>query len=87
MTQYIKIDVPTIIMKNIYQNHIQQHNADTYKIYLDGSKTEQGVVFAVNIENFSTSIRIWNWTTIFTVELFGSPLAINYSANLTKKIL
>ena len=47
MTWYIKRDVLTNIMKNIYQNNVQQHNADAYKLYNDGSKTEQKVAFAV----------------------------------------
>ena len=71
MTQYIKKYVPTKIMKNIYQNHVQQHNTDTYKIYTDGSKTEQGVAFAVYSENFSTSKRMSYNTSIFTAELHG----------------
>ena len=33
MKQYIKKYVLTNFMKNIYLNHILQHNADTYKLY------------------------------------------------------
>ena len=47
ITQYIRKDVPTYFMKKIYQDHEQQHNTDVHKIYTDGSKTKQGVAFAV----------------------------------------
>ena len=85
MTQYIKKEVPTNILRNIYQNHIQQHNANTYKLYTDGSKTEQGVAFAVYSEDFSTSKRVSNSTSIFTAELYGILEAINYSANVAEE--
>ena len=84
MTQYIKKHVPTNIMKNIYQNHVKQHNINTYKIFTDGTKTEQGVAFAVYSENFSTSKRISNSTSIFTAELFGILEAINYKSNVAE---
>ena len=68
MTQYIKKDVPTNIMKNIYQNHIQQHKAHTYTLHTDGSKAKQGVAFAVCRGNFSTSKRVSNSTSIFSCQ-------------------
>ena len=70
---------------DIYQNHIQQHNADTYKLYIDDSKTEEGVAFAVYSENFSTSKRVSNSTSKFTADLYGIPEAINYSANVAEE--
>ena len=83
MTQYIKIDVPTIIMKNIYQNHIQQHNADTYILYTDRAKIEQGVASA----NFSTTKRVSNCTSIVTAKLFRFLETINYSAHVAEETL
>ena len=69
MTQYVKKYVPTNIMKSIYQNHIQQHNAVAYKLNTDGSKTKQGVAFAINSENVNTSKRASNCTSIFKGDL------------------
>ena len=86
MTQYIKKYVPANIMKNIYQKHVQQYNTDTYKIYTDVSKTEQRVSFAVYNKNFSTTVRILSITSIFTTELYEILEAINYSANVAKKL-
>ena len=77
MTQYKKKDVLTNIMTKLYQVYIQQHNADTYKLYTDGSKTEQGVAFVVYSEKFSTSKRISNINSIFTAEFYGTLEAIN----------
>ena len=79
MTQYIKQDTPSNIMKNIYQIHIQQHSTDTYKLYSNDSKTEQVVAFAVLSKNVCTSERASNSTSIFTPELYGNLEAINYS--------
>ena len=45
--QCSKKDILTNIMKNIHHKHIQQHNAYTYKLYTDGSKTKQWAAFAV----------------------------------------
>ena len=41
MTQYIKKDIPADIMKNIYQNHIQQHNADTNYIPMASNQNKE----------------------------------------------
>ena len=72
-------------MKNTYQNHLQQHNVDTYKLHNDGSKTEQGLAFAVYSENFDTPKRVSNSTSIFTVEVYGTLEAMNYSANVAEE--
>ena len=74
-------------MKNKYQNHIQQHNADIYKLYTHGSKREQGVASALYSEKFSSSKRVSNSTSIFTSELYGFLEAINYSANVAEEII
>ena len=55
-------------MKTLHQNHVQQHNI--YKIYTDGSKTEQGETFAVYSKNFSTSKRVSNSTSTFTGDAY-----------------
>ena len=59
MTQYIKKDIPTNIMKNIYQNHIQQHKDDTYKLHTDCSKTEQGVAFTVYSDYIKKTVKLY----------------------------
>ena len=54
-------------------------------MYTDGSKTEQGVAFAVYSEIFSTSLRVINVTSIFTAELHRNLEANNYRAYVVEE--
>ena len=85
MTKYIKKDVQANIVKNIYPNHIQRNNDDTYKRCTDGSKIKQGVAFAVHSENFSTSKRVSNCTSILTTQLYRFLDTIKYSINVAEE--
>ena len=85
MMKYTKKDTPTNFMKNMFLDHVQEHNINSYKIYTDGSKTEQGVAYAIYSENFNTSRRIPDCSSIFTAELYGLLEAINYSNNVTEE--
>ena len=64
---------------------MQQHNVDTYKLYTNSSKTEQGVDFAVCSANYTTSKIVSNCTSIFTAEIYGILEAFNYSVNVAEE--
>jgi len=69
-----KNSMPDFTIKWIYMNHVESHGTDEYKIYTDGSKTSDGVAFAMfgrqpPEPNITRSSRIPDDSSIFTAKL------------------
>ena len=82
MSQLVKREVPPIILKNMFLGHLREHEIDSYQIFTDGSKTENGVAFAVYSEHFSIPQRINNCASIFTAELTAILEALKHSRSI-----
>ena len=85
VSQYVKKDIPAQIMKNMFLCHMREHDNSTYKLYTDGSKTEQGVAYGIYSENYQASERLPNDTSIFTAELYGILEAIKYGEDVPEE--
>ena len=87
MSKLIKREVPAMILKNMYLCHQREHEMGSYKILTYGSKTENGVAFAVYSEQLSISRRINNCASIFRAELTNSYPRIPKTLTKYKKTL
>ena len=66
-------------------NHLDSHGTDDCKIYTDGSKTSDGVAFAMvgrqpAEPNITRSSRIHDDSSIFTAELYAILSAVQTGA-------
>merc|ERR1712082_195690 len=84
MSQLIKREVPATTLKNMFLCHLREHETGSYKFFTDGSKTENGVAFAVYSEHFSLARRINNCASIFTAELTAILEALKHSQNINR---
>lgn len=68
MTKYEKNDYPTEQLKILFNSHLHIH-AESRILYTDGSKTEDGVSYAVVGQRVAISRRIQHEASISTAEL------------------
>ena len=84
VTTLVKREVPPMTLKLIHQGHIREHSYDSYRIYTDGSKTNQGVAYAIYSTDFSISKKLNECTSIFTAELAAILAAIERSNGIAQ---
>ena len=75
---YLKSENSEAFMRNIFLNHLLEHESD-YKVYTDGSKTNEGVGFSIFCEDTSSSHRLENHFSIFSAELYALLEAVKYA--------
>ena len=68
MLEYREQDFTPDQLKNIFCN-LLWHHANSYKIFTDGSKADNGVGFAAVGEHWKHAHRILTFATVFTAEL------------------
>ena len=78
MFTYTKNEIPQDTLRNIFNHHARSHT-NSYQIFTDGSKTEEGVGYAYTCMDHSHQCRISRIATIFTAELFAIRDAVNYA--------
>ena len=66
---------PPQVLKGIFLDHLRNHQ-DSAIIYTDGSKTDEGVAYAVSGEGSHSSHRIDGSASVFTAELLAILKAI-----------
>ena len=81
MLKNAKHTIPEPTLKLIFNSHLQTHLEDQPIVYTDGSKTKDGVAFAIagykQRRTFaSESRKIRNEASIFTAELYAILLAV-----------
>ena len=72
-----KIDYPTYVVKNMFKNHQQIFHSDSWHVFTDGSKTEEGTGFGVYSSEESLSVRILRSASVYTAELLAIFFALD----------
>ena len=75
---YSKRDVPHSILKRVYLDHMHTHN-NSVTIYTDGSRTDDGVAFAIHCTAQSRQVRLNSLASVYTAELLAIREAIMYA--------
>ena len=70
-----KNSITDVHYRSLFYEHFTEHS-DCFSIFTDGSKTDEGVGFAITFENNSESRRIPKEASIFTAELLAILLAL-----------
>ena len=65
-----KSNITDVHFRSLFFEHFDEHK-DCFSIYTDGSKTKEGVGYAIVYDNTFESRRISNEASIFTAELLG----------------
>ena len=65
-----KSNITDVHFRSLFFEHFDEYK-DCFSIYTDGSKTKEGVGYAIVYDNTFESRRISNETSIFTAELLG----------------
>ena len=79
-----KNSVTDIQFRNLFYEHFSEHNG-SFPIFTDGSKTNEGVGYAIAYANNSESRRIPTEASIYTAELLAVSLALKRVYQLKQK--
>lgn len=69
VTDIRRADLPNEIIRKVYKDHLRTEHSRDLKIYTDGSKSDNGVGFAVVTPNNTLSRRIPDAASVFTAEI------------------
>ena len=78
MSWFARRGIPDHVMRNMFLCHLADHR-NFYRIYTDGSKTEQGTALSIACENTSMAFRINTNASIFTAEPYAILNAIEFA--------
>ena len=70
-----KNQITDVHFRNLFYEHFNEHK-NSFSIFTDGSKTDEGVGFAIAYEQNSECRRIPKEASVFTAELFAILLAL-----------
>merc|ERR1712237_149034 len=70
-----KDQYPTAVLRGIFLNHLMGHR-NSKTLYTDGTKTDNGVAFAVAGDGDAVSHRISGLASVFTAELLAILQAV-----------
>ena len=73
-----KKDLPPHIVKGYVIDHQDINHQNSYHIYTDGSKSEEGAGYGVFSDDFSLRVRIPNQASIYTAELLAILAALRH---------
>ena len=86
--QNAKQEIPDNILKTIFLGHLNSHNSGETHIYTDGSKTDDGVAYAMVCRrsgqpNLTKNFKLHEEASIFTAELFAILDAVKTGKSLS----